>query len=303
MEARHLFVKGENGNGIFYRLEDFLVYYSIVSILVRKMGLTVLAFCPMFNHIHFLIESASVPICRLFILRIASIFVKEYNVEYKRKGPLFQKHFGSSRKSGVKIILGCIAYIFNNPVAGKLCGKAADYKWNMLAYYRNNHPFSKRIRRKECRACMRRALSKVDYAWSKKQYLSYGFLQGLFKGLNAEETRQLTDYILSKYNFLSFKTLETLYGNYEKMCIAIDSNAGSEYEIEDEYGDHSCYRKMLLTVSRLGYKGKDLNFERLPPEELTRIARHIVLRVNAPMKCIDKFLHRKHIPSSESGGG
>lgn len=297
MEARHIFVKGAEGQGVFYRLEDFLVYYSITSIVAKEMGLTVLAFCPMFNHIHFLLESASLTSCRQFIQKIAIIFVKEYNDEYGRKGSLFQKPFGSSRKSGVKIILGCIAYIFNNPVAGKLCKRAMDYRWNLAAYYNNNHPFSKRIWRKECRAPMRRALSIVDSSYSCGRYLTYGRLREILKDLNPEELHQITDYIISKYNFLSYSSLEALYGSYGNMRLAIDANAGSEYEIDDEYGDHSCYRKMLLIVQELGYKGRDLNFELLSQEERTRLANLISKRINAPMKSINKFLHRKN------GGG
>ena len=291
MEARHLFVKGVDGNGIFYRLEDFLVYFTITGVIVREMGLTVLAFCPMFNHVHFLLDSASLAVCRQFIQRIALFFVKEYNDEYRRTGALFKRHFGSSLKKGVKIIMGCIAYIFNNPVAGKLFGKAWEYKWNLLAYYRNDHPFSKKVRRKGCRAPMRRALLKVDYAWSKGQYLSYGMLKSILEELNQEEIRQITDYIISKYNFLSYKSLEILYGSYEKLCLAVEANAGSEYELTDEYGDHSCYRKMLQVVQSLGYKGRDLNFERLNQDELDNLIRHNIMNVKAPSSSIRKFLH------------
>lgn len=297
MDARHIFVKGAEGQGIFYRLEDFLVYYSITSVLAKEMGLTVLAFCPMFNHIHFLLGSASLASCRRFIQRIAIIFVKEYNDEYGREGSLFQRHFGSSRKSEVKKILGCIAYIFNNPVAGKLCKRAIDYRWNLAAYYNSNHPFSKRIWRKECRAPMHRALSIIDFSYSRGRHLTYGCLRDIIKDLDPEEIHQVTDYIVSKYNFLSYASLRFLYGSHEKMCLAIEANAGSEYEINDEYGDHSCYRKMLRIVQELGYSGRNLNFERVPPEERTRLAKQLHERVNAPMKSINKFLHRS------SGGG
>ena len=112
MEARHAYIKGLRGNGIFYRSEDFIVLITIVSVLVKKGGVKVMAFCPMFNHIHFLIKNISLNDLRRFIQRLAIIFVKEYNNEYGRKGTVFQKPFGCSLKRTIKIIMGCVAYVF-----------------------------------------------------------------------------------------------------------------------------------------------------------------------------------------------
>ena len=292
MEAIHAFMKGRFGQGIFYRSEDFLVFITIVSVLVRKMGLTVISFCPMFNHVHFLIKGISIQCLRLFILRTATTFVKQYNMDYSRKGPLFKKPFGHSVKRSVKIILGNVAYIFNNPVAGKLFRKAIRYRWNLLAYLGNRNPFSEPIRKESCRHVVRLALKKVDYFHSRNMYLSYNALRNIFKNLDKEEREQLIDYVLVKYNFLSFESLEGLYGNYDRLIVAIDSNAGSEYELEDEYGDHSCYRTMLDIARRLGYKDRKLNFESLPEEEVDKLFNLILATTNIPPYNINKFLHR-----------
>lgn len=291
MEARHTFVKGRSGFGIFYRVEDFIVFITIVSVLVRSMDLTVLAFCPMFNHAHFLFKDAGLPAIRSFIRRMAVIFVKEYNREYGRQGPLFQKRFGSSLKKAVKIVLGTVAYVFNNPVAGRLCKTAKEYRWNLLAYHKCRNPFSKTLRKESARHQMRVALKKVDYLHSKGRFLSYQALSGIFGKLLKEEKQQAIDYILAKYNFLSFDSLEILYGSHDRMLLALDSNAGSEFEIEDEYGDHSCYRSMLSLVKRLGYKDRGLNFEKLNAEEIIDLFRRIRSVTKAPSSNIRKFLH------------
>jgi len=292
MKATHAFVKGVSGNGIFYRAEDFLVFITIVSKLVNEMGLTVLAFCPMFNHIHFLFKEISPKTLRSFIQRMKITFVKEYNKEYERKGSLFQNPYGYSIKKSVKIILGCVAYIFNNPVAGRLREKADEYRWSLLAYRKSRNPFSKRFRRNNCRRAMRTALDKVDYLFSKGQYLTYRSLRDISRELNHDEREQMNDYILSKYCFLSFDSLDELFGGYQKMSVALDSNAGSEFELEDEYGDHSCYRDMLSIVHRLGYKGKQLNFESLTENERDWLFNEIKHRMNIPPSNINKFLHR-----------
>ena len=294
MEAKHAFMKGRFGHGIFYRTEDFLVFITIISVLVRKMGLTVIAFCPMFNHVHFLVKDIKTQRLRLFILRAATLFVKQYNLDYSRKGPLFKKPFGYSVKKSVKIILGSVAYVFNNPVAGKLSKKAIQYRWNLLAYIGNRTPFSKPIRKDLCRHVMRLALKKVDYFRSRNMFLTYNALRNIFKNLDEEEHKQIIDYILFSYIFLSFESLEELYGNYDKLIASIDSNAGSEFDLEDEYGDHSCYRTMLNLVKKLGYKDKKLNFEMFPDEEVDKLFSLILTTTNIPPYNINRFLHRNN---------
>lgn len=295
MEARHAFIKGLAGNGIFYRTEDFLVLITIVSVLTKEMNLVVIGFCPMFNHIHFFFKSISLRLLRSFIQKMAITFVKEYNREYDRKGSLFQKPFGNSLKKVVKIILGTVAYVFNNPVAGKLYPYAIEYKWSLLAYLKTDCPFSMPLRKRACRNAMRKALNMVDYFHSKNKYLSYSALRNIFSNLNADEYLQIIDYILSKYNFLSKDSLEELYNSIDKMLTAIDSNAGSEFDLEDEYGDHSCYRDMLRIVKKLGYKDKRLNFEAIPKRELVFLFNYLSRNTKAPTSCLKKFLHMSSV--------
>lgn len=291
MEARHAYIKGRRGNGIFYRSEDFIVLITIVSILVKKAGMKVMAFCPMFNHIHFLIKNISLNKLRRFIQRLAIIFVKEYNNEYGRKGPVFQKPFGCSLKRTAKVIMGCVAYVFNNPVAGKLSRTAKGYRWSLYAYHNNKNPYSEPLKKETCRNKMRVALKKVDYFHSKGLYLSYAALRDIFEYLDEKERLQMIDYILSKYYFLSEESLEELYGSFGKMLIAVDSNAGAEFELEDDYGDHSFYRTMLGTVMKYGYTDLKLNFESLPKNEVRRLYDLLSARTHAPRDSINRFLH------------
>ena len=292
MEATHAFIKGVRGNGIFYRSEDLLVFFTIVSVIARKMGLIILAYCPMFNHIHFLFKEISLPSLRSFIREVTSLFVKEYNLDYKRTGPVFQRHFGKSLKKGVKIILGSIAYVFNNPVAGKMFKTAIEYRWALLAYRDSTHPFSTKLRKDTCRNVMRIALRKVDYFFKCGKYLSYNILRDIFKDLRIEEKKQMIDYIISKYNFLAYSDLSELYRSFENMITALESNAGAEFDLEDEYGDHSCYWEMLSIVKTMGYKGSSLNFEKLPKETLDSLFLSLKRQTHAKDACINKFLHR-----------
>jgi len=291
MEAIHIFNKGRNGFGIFYRTEDLLLFVTLISTLARKMGICVIAFCLMFNHFHLLIKRVAPRRLTAFMQRLEIVFVKEYNHEYGRKGSLMNKSYGYSLKKEIKVILGSVAYVFNNPVAGRLCREATDYRWNLLAYHDTGNPFSERLRKRTCSKAMRRAIEKVDFFHESGQYLGYARLRSIFNGLDNKELKQIVDYILSKYNCLSYETLEALYGSYERMLLAINSNAGSEFDLKDEYGDHSCYRDMLDLTRKLGYSGHQLNFEVLAEEEADQLFKTIHANTKANPTCINKFLH------------
>ena len=190
MIAKHVYMKGRNGWGIFYRIEDCLVYFTIYSVLVRQMNLCVLAFSIMFNHTHSLLKSIIDGRLSRFQHRLGSIFAHEYNAEYERTGPVFKSPYGESDKRGVKNIISAIAYNANNPVAGKMCKKAADNMWTLLAYYNNPNPFSKKLVKRESRHVMRDALKIVDLYYSKGKHLGYAVLRRIYARLDIEEKRQ-----------------------------------------------------------------------------------------------------------------
>ena len=168
-------------------------------------------------------------------------------------------------EKGVKRILGNIAYVCNNPVAGKMSRKAIDNRWTLLAYYNNPNPFSEPIEYRTRSRAMIRAMKIVDLKYENDEYLDYVTQKRIFAKLNTKERKQIIDYIITKYNFIDYNAMIDLYGSFEKALIAIDSNAGAEYDQKDDCGDHSCYRDMLRIVKKLGYKDKRSIRKRLNP--------------------------------------
>lgn len=55
----HFYSKAIDGQGIFYRTEDKLVFLTSLSCIVRKYDLDVISFCLMFNHFHLLVKVKS----------------------------------------------------------------------------------------------------------------------------------------------------------------------------------------------------------------------------------------------------
>lgn len=254
-EANHVYQRTVSGFNIFYDVEDYLVYYTVFSVLAVKYDIVVYGLCLMIDHIHSLFMSRSKNLMSRFISHVTLLFVKEYNSAHGRKGPLFEERFGSSVKNGIKLLRTAISYLYNNPVEKLLCGRAQDFRWNFLAYAHSRNPFSKKIVMREASYRLKRALKEVDYEVTCGRHLSYVQLRRLFAGLDKKERDQLVDYIISSYSVIRYDLLESCYGGWENTITAINSNAGSEYEINEVRYVKSDkeYRELIRYVREHGF--------------------------------------------------
>ncbi len=287
---RHIYMKGKEGQGIFYRTEDLLYFLTLFCCLARKYHVTVMGVCPMFNHIHYLARFPDTQTLVPFQSHLAKSFVKEYNGEYGRTGTLFQHPYGQAPKQTTKKVRSCLAYVNNNPVAGKLCVKAQDYRWNLMGYCDRCYPFSKGIKRETASPSVRRALSLVDYAHSHNKPLNYALQRQILATLNQEGRNSMTDYILSQYNCLAYSEWEHLFQTVERAFLAIESNTGSEYDLPEDWEDYSRYREMLRIAQPFLMGGKGI--DALSTKEKSELALKIGCSVNAPQRQIEKFLHQ-----------
>ena len=118
-------------------------------------------------------------------------------------------------------------------------------------------------------------------------------MERLFAGLDKKEKNQLTDYIIVRYNVIRYDYLITkCYDGYENMVTAINSNAGSEYEIR-EHGwsrSDSEYRELYQYVHARGFKDAGAVISMDTAAKLNLLAD--MLRATQASKIqICKFLH------------
>ena len=290
MKAYHLYSKGRNGWGIFYRIEDRILYFTTFSVFARRMEISFIAFSIMFNHTHATALEETKQRITLFQRQVGISTAHNYNKEYNRKGQLWHHSYGSSVKIAVKKIIGCVAYVANNCVAGKMNDRAVENRWTLLAYYNNPNPFSDPIDKRRISRRMIRAMKLVDIKYNNDEYLDYPSQKRILKGLTTKERNQIVDYIVSKYNFLDYQSLINLFGSYEKAILAIDSIAGSEYEIKDDCGDHLCYQKMLGTIYS-SCKTTKIDVEKLSEATIDYLCSLFVSLFPVKKENINKFLH------------
>ena len=286
----HVYSKGRGGMMVFYSTADCLFYITLYSCISRKYHIRTNAFSLMPNHTHSQQEAVSRQIFTAFNQELLSLFTRGYNMRHGCSGELLQKPFGSAPKTGGKSIRSNLSYINNNGAAGKLSKGVLDYRWNLMAYYKTDHPFSDKIVLNKASKRMRWAMRYVIKLHEKNKPLDYRIQAMLFKSLNATEKNQLVDFIIVKYNFLDYSAVIKHFGSFEEALTAMDANTGSEYDIIEEWEDYSIYRTMIETVSKAGFDMETINFRNTDKNTLHRIIR-LLSRVTGDKKKINRFLH------------
>ncbi len=289
-EVLHIYQRTVSGFNIFYSTEDFLVFYTIISVYARRYGITLLGLCQMIDHIHLLGSSRDLESMSRFISASTSQYVKEFNKKTGRTGRLFEKEYGSAIKKEVKKIRSAIAYLFNNPVEKMLCARAEEYRWNYLRYFGE-------VRLKALRHCswrLRKSIKIVQERCSKGQYLKYSLIEMAFKGLEKEEKEYLTDWIIKLYFPFDVRKVTSYYRSHTEMLIAINSNTGSEHDInEHSYCKTDVpYREMMVILKKTGLT--DIKSVIMWPEEdKKRLEQFLKSKTSATYRQIRKFLHLK----------
>lgn len=243
--AVHVFQRANRGFVVFYTTKDSLVFFTILCILSVRHKVRVLGLCIMHNHIHILLEDVTSVKVADFMRDLGSWFTKVYNRRHGLSGNL-SGAYGVSVKDGGKAIRTALAYVNNNPVEGRMCLRAEEWRWNFIAYAGSEHPYSEKTVTSRATAGMRRAIKKVEYFRAAQRPLLYERLDELLDSLNVKEKRQLVDFIVRKYSCVDYGRAVSFYGSYEKMVEAFSFNTGSEYDIDEPF-DHSsgqAYGKM-----------------------------------------------------------
>ena len=225
------------------------MYFTTFSVFARRMEIVFVGFSIMFNHTHATALDETRQRLTLFQRQVGVSTAHSYNKEYGRKGPLQHHSFGFSVKNGVKRILGNIAYVVNNCVAGKMNRNAIENRWTLLAYYNNPHPFSEAIVNRERSRRMIRAMRLVDIKFGNDEYIDYLTQRRIFQ-----------------------------------------SNAGNEFDLKDDCGDHSCYRTMIGVLSSY-CKTTKIDVEKLDDNTLNYLKSVFSTQYGIKDSSINKFLH------------
>jgi REP element-mobilizing transposase RayT len=288
----HLYQNTVNGYLLFYTRSDFLVFYSLLSTLVGKHGIHLMALCLMPDHLHALLDADDMSSLSEFVREYSSRFARCQNKWLGRKGPLFNPRFGVAMKLGHKAIRTSISYLYNNPVEKKICEMAEDYRWSFLPCAGGLHPFSAPLVIRRSSPALRRAVREIRTERRACHPLSYSLLDRLFRTLNPQETEQLTDWVITLYSFIDHEDMLSYYGCYEAALAAMNANTGSEYEIKEDWDVRS--DAPYVTIERLllqetGFAAVE-EVLRLPEGRRRNLLARVLRRNVAPRRLVEKYL-------------
>ena len=290
---QHIYQRSVKQFIIFYSMEDRLVYFTIFAVLARTYGIIVLALALMFDHIHSLIKAPGGKAYARFIGVTTLTFALAYNRDSGRKGALFEKAYSNAPKRRDKDVRTCIAYNYNNSVEKKLFARAEEDRWNFLAYIDNPHPFSEPIDKKKASKKLIRSMDAATRYHMRNEYLDYPIVRALFDGLRADEHEQLLDFIISLYLPIDRERLLGFYKSYEDMVIAINSNTGSEYDINEFFDpeSHQDFAKMLEIVGRSSFADNPRSIILAPVAKRRQIADTLLRLTGGSRNHVKRFLH------------
>lgn len=289
----HVYQRTIDGVHLFYCREDCLVFFTILSVCARNDGVKVLELCLMHNHIHILIEADTLQRLSHFVDHYTAWFVREYNTFTGRTGKLFKKNFGSAPKWEEKRLRSAIIYIGNNPVEKHFCRKAAESRWNFLAYGFDASPFSEPLVKRKASHELKKTLKEVETMVALNLPLKYSQLIRLAGKLSVREREQFTDYVISQYSVIDHKGLVSYFKSYDAMLAAMSVTTGDDYDIKERRDDFSLESFSEMTEY---LQGRMERYEigkvvALPLDAKVRLCDELQKHTNATCRQICKFLH------------
>ncbi len=144
-EYFHIYNRGNGKNNVFLDEEDYRFFilklnqnlfpdtyktkYSY-STPLPKESFSIICYCLMPNHFHFLIrQNREIPISKL-MLKVCTSYSKYFNKKYKSVGHIFQDQFKQIWVDDNSYLVWLSAYIHENPKVAGLASNSTDYNWS-----------------------------------------------------------------------------------------------------------------------------------------------------------------------------
>ena len=289
----HCYQRTVDGGVLFYTYGDHLVFFTRYCVLARKYHIRVLALCQMPDHIHDSVIADRKQDFERFKQYAASGFVRKRSVRFALSGPVFECSYGSVPKIGDKNVRSNLIYVGNHPVERKLVSIAERYRWNYLAYADSDHPFSERLVIRKSRWPLQKAIKEVKAQFEAGKPMDYAQLERLFRPLNYDESLQLVDFIISKYNVIDYQAAFRYFGSYEKMLTALHATTGSEHDLNEVFVGKSDahYSRMTSILLREGKVREIHDVLSLPVDEKYELFLLLRGKTSATSEQIAAFLH------------
>ncbi len=138
----HVYNRGNRKQNIFLVRKDYKRFLDKMLKYKSKFGVTIMCYCLMSNHFHFLLrQNTDIPITS-FMLRLGTSYAKYFNIKYEQVGSLFQSRFRAKLIETDEYLLHLSRYIHRNPKEFLLSTPGVEllnYEWSSYPYYVNKN--------------------------------------------------------------------------------------------------------------------------------------------------------------------
>jgi len=128
----------------FFSDDDYRYYLELVARSKDEVGVEILAYCLMPNHVHFVaVPQEEGGLAQLF-REVHRRYTRYINFREHWKGHLWQERFHSFVMNE-QYLLATVRYVERNPVEAKLCEKPEDWCWSSASAHllgRDDHVVS-----------------------------------------------------------------------------------------------------------------------------------------------------------------
>ncbi len=124
----HVFNRGAGKQKIFFTEHNYRYLLQLAGCHAGKYGVTVIAYCLMPNHYHFLLRQETPEPFSKFIKVLFSAYVQALNMQQGRTGTLFEGRFRYKHVADLAYVLQLSRYIHLNPVKAGLVYGPEDWQ-------------------------------------------------------------------------------------------------------------------------------------------------------------------------------
>jgi putative transposase len=126
----HIYNRGVGRGLLFFNPGNYKHCLRLVKRYCQKYGITVIAYCLMPNHYHFLLRQETDEPLSKFINVLFNAYVQAVNRQQDRTGTLFEGRFRHVWVDREEYLVHLCRYIHLNPVEAKLVSQAGDWPYS-----------------------------------------------------------------------------------------------------------------------------------------------------------------------------
>lgn len=131
----HVYNRGAHKINIFRNDADYIFLLKYVKKELERCAITVIAYCLMDNHYHFLLrQNGDIEISK-FMQAVFNVYTKAFNTKYKHSGTLFEGPYKAIHIGRNEYLLHLCRYIHRNPLDADLVVKPEQWHYSNYAEF------------------------------------------------------------------------------------------------------------------------------------------------------------------------